>query len=66
MLLCGGECKGNWFGFVVVLDSDSLSCQHTLRLNHLIERLLSMRGKVWGRLWMGNVVVWGKVKWGDG
>ena len=69
MLLCGGECTDH-SGFMVVLDSDTLSCQHTLRLDHPVRSLLSVRGEVWGRL--GNysvvdkVVVWGKVERGEG
>ena len=31
MLVCGGACK-NGSGFVVVLDSQTMSCQHTVRL----------------------------------
>ena len=55
MLLCGGVCEDEESGFVVVLDSDTLICQRTLRLDHPVEELLGMRGEVWGRLgwWCG-------------
>ena len=36
MLLCGGQCKGDRTGFVVLLDSDTPNCQHTLRLDHIV------------------------------
>ena len=66
MLLCGGSCKDYMSGFVVVLDSDTLTCQHTQRLDHPVVSLLRMRGEVWGRLWNGSVVVWGKAERGEG
>ena len=65
MLLCGGQCKDR-SGFVVVLDSDTLDCQHTLRLDSLFRRLLSVRGEVWGTLRDRKVVVWGKAERGEG
>ena len=72
MLLCGGVCKDRRSDFVVVLDPDSIRCQHTLRLEHdvygllSVERLLSMRGEVWGRLGNSCVVVFGKAERGEG
>ena len=30
-----------------------------------VKRLLSVQGKVWGRLWNFSVVVWGKVERGE-
>ena len=66
MLLCVGYCKGDRSGFMVVLDADTDNYQHTLRLDPFISSLLSMRGKMWGRLGNGNVVVWGKVERGEG
>ena len=67
MLLCGGQRKGpgDRSGFVVVLDSDTLSYQHTLRFDRSVSRLLSVRGEVWGRLDF-NVVVWGKAEREEG
>ena len=64
MLLCDGVCKDG-SGFVVVLDSHSMSCQHTLRLDHSVRSLLSVRGEVWGELGNKMVVVWGKAEWGQ-
>ena len=46
MLLCGGVCKDGRSGFMVVLDSDTLTCQHTLRLDRSVNSLLSVRGEV--------------------
>ena len=62
MLLCGGDCKDGRTGFVVVLGSECMGCQHTLRLSqtHYVQRLLSVRGEVWSILGNGNVAVWGK------
>ena len=45
MLLCGGMCMDE-SGFVLVLDADTFACQHTLRLDHTVEELLSVRGEV--------------------
>ena len=50
----------------MVLDADTLICQHTLRLDHTVHRLLSVRGEVWGRLGNDTVVVWGKAERGKG
>ena len=73
MLLCGGSCKNGRSGFLVVLDSDSMTCQHTLRLDpgHFVARLRCVRGGVWGilrnfRLKNNSVVVWGKAARGEG
>ena len=69
MLLCGGvseESDDEESGFVVVLDCDSLRCQHTLRLDLPVFRLLSVHGEVRGTLGNLNVVVWGKVERGEG
>ena len=44
MLLCGGECKGYMSSFVLVLDSDTLTCQHTLWLDYFNLRLLRVQG----------------------
>ena len=64
MLLCSGGCKDDRSGFLVVLDSDTFSCQHTLRLDLPCYRLLSMRGEVWST-GSGKVVVWGKAERGE-
>ena len=64
MLLCGGLCKDGRYGFLVVLDSDTLTCQHSLRLDYSVERLLSVPGEVWGTLGNHSVVVWGKAERG--
>jgi len=48
MLLCGGTCKDEKSGIVMVLDADTLRCQHTLLLDHPVNELLSVRGEVWG------------------
>ena len=37
-----------------------------LRLDHIVYRLLSVRGEVWGRLGNDSVVVWGKAEQGEG
>ena len=66
MLLCGDECLDEESGFVVVLDSDTLTCQHSLRLDYSVERLLSVPGEVWGTLGNHSVVVWGKAERGEG
>ena len=66
MLLCGGRCEDDKSGFVVVLDADTLTCQHTLRLDLPCYRLLSVRGEVWGTLENGSLVVWGKAERGEG
>ena len=66
MLLCGGYCKDGRSGFMVVLESDTLTCQHTLRLDHYVNSLLSVRGEVWGAIGSGKVVVWGKAEQGEG
>ena len=66
MLLCCGQCDDEESGFMVVLDSDPLTCQHTLRLDPSVDSLLSVRGEVWGRIGYGNVVVWGKAERGEG
>ena len=66
MLVCGGWCEDEESGFMAVLDSDSMDCQHTLRLDHYVESLLSVRGEVWGRLRDGKVVVWSKAERGEG
>ena len=67
MLLCGGAYKDEEsFGFLLVLDSQSMSCQYTLQLDHYIHRLLSVRGEVWGTLADESVVVWGKAERGRG
>ena len=77
MLLCGGMCKDDELcedddescedndGFVVVLDINSLTCQHTLQFDHSVEVLRSVRDEVWGRLWSNSVVVWGKAEQGE-
>ena len=65
VLLCGGQCNGDRFGFVLVLDTDTLTCQHTLRLDSLVGRLLSVRGEVWGILGDSKLVVWGKAERGE-
>ena len=62
MLLCGGPCEDEESGFVVVLDSDTLTCQHTLQLDHSVDSLLSVRDEVWGRLGDHSVVVWDKAE----
>ena len=64
MLLCSGLCTDGESGFVVVLDSDTLTCQHTLWLDDYVHRLLSVRGEVWDALGNGSVVVWGKAERG--
>ena len=44
----------------MVHDINTLSCQHTLRLDRPVNSLLSVRGKVWGTLGNCRVLVWGK------
>ena len=65
MLVCGGECKHEESGFVVVLDINTLTCQHTLLLDHEVNSLLSVRGEVWGTHGNLDVVVWGKAERGE-
>ena len=65
MLLCGGV-RDQDSGLVVVLDSKTMDCEHTLRLEHSVHNLLSVRSEVWGVLRGGNVVVWGKAERGQG
>ena len=48
MLLCGGRCKDRTSGFVVVLDTESTTCRHILRLDHYVGSLLSVRSEVCG------------------
>ena len=66
MLFCGGSCWDDESGFMVVLDSDTLTCQHNLRLDLPVVELLSVRGEVWGTHENGSVVVWGKAERGKG
>ena len=66
MLLCGWGRKDDGSCFVAVLDIDTLTCQHTLRLDSLVWRLLSVPGEVWCTLGDGKVVVWGKAERGGG
>ena len=70
MLLCGGQCNDeNGYGFVLVLDSDTLTCQHTQLLNHEVYSLLGVLGEVWGTIEGPKgifVVLWGKAEWGQG
>ena len=53
-------------GFVAVLDINTLSVPATLRLDHHVHRLQSVRGEVWGTLGNNSVVVWGKAERGKG
>ena len=57
-------------GFVLVLDTQNLRCEHTLLLDESVFYLLGLRGEVWGLLIrrvgdetkLDKVVVWGKVE----
>ena len=67
MLLCGGQCNDDGSGgFVAVLDADTQTYLHTLELDHCVDSLLSVRGEVWGTLWYGAVLAWGKAERGGG
>ena len=50
---------------MAVFDSDTLSCQHMLRLDHDVDGLLSVRGEVWGTDEYKRVMVWGKAEQGE-
>ena len=77
-LLCGGELVQDddasdeddrddaKKGFLLVLDYEAMSCEHTLLLDYDPIRLLSRRGEVWCRMYQGPVVVWGKAERGEG
>ena len=43
MLLCSGECKGYVHGFMVVLEVNIHSCQHTLQLDSPVRCLARQR-----------------------
>ena len=74
MLVCGGYRNDRQNGFVLVLDTQSMRCEHTLRLDGPVFSLLSLRGEVWGMLTRKDdgksrndkVVVWGKAERGAG
>ena len=74
MLVCGGYHNKKKNGFVLVLDTQAMTCEHVLRLDEPVLTLLSLRGEVWGVLgrkdgdvWnANNVVVWGKAERGAG
>ena len=53
-------------GFLLVLDYEAMSCEHTLLLDYDPNYLLSRRGEVWSWLYDGPVVVWGKAERGEG
>ena len=70
MLVCGGYRMNEANGFVLVLDTQNLRCEHTLLLDESVFYLLGLRGEVWGLLIrrvgdetkLDKVVVWGKVE----
>ena len=66
MLLWVGNFRDEVSGYLVVLDAETLTCQHTLRLDHYVGSLLCVRGEVWCRLGNEGVVVWGRVEQGEG
>ena len=74
MLVCGGYRNDRRQGFVLVLDTEAMRCEHTLRLDGPVESLLSLRGEVWGVLSrrdgntdrLDKVVAWGKAELGAG
>ena len=53
-------------GFMLVLDYEAMSCEHTLLLDYDPFCLLSRRGEVWVVSEDGPVVVWGKAEGGQG
>ena len=53
-------------GFVLVLDSETLTCEHTLRLDHSVDCLVSVRGEVWGQTRERRCVVVGQGGAGGG
>ena len=50
MVICGGRRNDSKEGFVLVLDVEALTCEHTLLLDRPVDSLLSLRGEVWGQL----------------
>ena len=62
-------------GFVLVLDTRSMRCEHTLRLDGPVSSFLSLRDEVWGMLnrkvdddtfIFDKVVMWGMAEQGAG
>ena len=70
MLVRGGYRNDRQNGFVLVPDTRSMRCEHTLRLDGPFISLSGLRDEVWGVLsrkagyTYGKVVVWGKAEWG--
>ena len=73
-LLCGGQLEQDddardeddgddaKEGFLLVLDYEAMSCEHTLIFDYAQHFLLRLRGEVWCRMHEGPVVVWGNAE----
>ena len=59
-LLYGGSNNGHESGFIVVLDAATLTYESAVPLHHAVNRMMGLRGEVWGRLKSCDIVVWGK------
>ena len=50
MLVCGGYRNDSQYGFVLVLDTQAMTCEHVLHLDGPVNAWLILRGEVWGLL----------------